>query len=297
MKKLKATEEFVETIVEDIDKYLEESGFGPIGSIAVKDITKASETYLGLVINKAGSPISVSLDLDMFYSMMVRDELSYDEICKKISEAAKKPCPIKDINWMLNYQEAKKHFTIRAYSKEANWERIKNFPHRELAKGILLTVAIVVDQTATGISTSTVDKDLLSHWNVSEEQLFKDAIEVAPTVAPIKIQSLTESVGLPDDPDMPPVLIVTNEKNNYGAASIFYPGIIKQLAERMGGGFIALPSSIHEWLIMPDNGEYDMFSQMVNEVNSESVDPTDRLGTCCYRYNEDSIEPMSISVV
>ncbi|MBR6487513.1 MAG: hypothetical protein IKT20_01255 [Clostridiales bacterium] len=297
MKKMKATEAFVETIVEDIDKYLEEAGFGPIGSIAVKDITKASESYLGLVINKAGSPISVSLDLDMFYSQFINEELSYKEIFHRISKAAMTPCPVGDINWMLDYQEAKKHFIIRAHSKETCWERIKNFPHRELAKGILLTVSILVNQTSNGCSTTTVDKDLLKHWNVTEEQLFKDAIEVSPTVAPVKIQSLSESIGLPEDPGMPPVLIVTNEKNNYGAASIFYPGIIKQLAERMGGGFIALPSSIHEWLIMPDDGQYDMFNQMVNEVNSESVDPTDRLGTCCYRYHEDSIEPMAIEVV
>ena len=52
-----------------------------------------------------------------------------------------------------------------------------------------------------------------------------------------------------------------------------------QAAERAGGDFYILPSSIHEVLIVPDNGEMGLkdLEAMVKEVNATQVAPADKL--------------------
>ena len=60
-----------------------------------------------------------------------------------------------------------------------------------------------------------------------------------------------------------------------------------QAAERAGGDFYILPSSIHEVLIVPDNGEMGLkdLEAMVKEVNATQVAPADKLTDSVYHYD------------
>ena len=55
-------------------------------------------------------------------------------------------------------------------------------------------------------------------------------------------------------------------------------------AERVGGDFFILPSSIHEILIVPDNGKMEL-EAMVKEVNATQVAPADKLTDSVYHYD------------
>ncbi len=60
-----------------------------------------------------------------------------------------------------------------------------------------------------------------------------------------------------------------------------------QAAERAGGDFFILPSSIHEVLIVPDNGEMKLpeLEAMVRDVNATQVAPPDKLTDSVYHYD------------
>ena len=60
-----------------------------------------------------------------------------------------------------------------------------------------------------------------------------------------------------------------------------------QAAERAGGDFYILPSSIHEILIVPDNGKMGLsdLENMVKEVNATQVAPADKLTDNVYHYD------------
>lgn len=60
-----------------------------------------------------------------------------------------------------------------------------------------------------------------------------------------------------------------------------------QAAERVGGDFFILPSSIHEVLIVPDNGQMGLrdLEDMVKEVNATQVAPEDKLTDSVYHYD------------
>ena len=71
------------------------------------------------------------------------------------------------------------------------------------------------------------------------------------------------------------------------AGVLAYQNFMDQAAERAGGDFFILPSSIHEILIVPDNGEMGLkdLEAMVKEVNATQVAPADKLTDSVYHYD------------
>lgn len=62
---------------------------------------------------------------------------------------------------------------------------------------------------------------------------------------------------------------LTNVEKQYGASMITQPEVLNKLEQLFPEGFYVLPSSVHEVLIVPDNGEMEpkMLGEMVREVN------------------------------
>ena len=62
---------------------------------------------------------------------------------------------------------------------------------------------------------------------------------------------------------------------------------MEQASLKAGGDFFILPSSIHEILIVPDNGKMHVedLQNMVKEVNMNEVDYIDQLTDSVYHYD------------
>ena len=72
-----------------------------------------------------------------------------------------------------------------------------------------------------------------------------------------------------------------------GAAVILYPKLIKKIADEFKSDFVLLPSSIHEWLLIPAESpeNISMFSQMVTEVNDTQLADEEKLSDHAYYYS------------
>ena len=68
---------------------------------------------------------------------------------------------------------------------------------------------------------------------------------------------------------------------------IFYPEFMDNMGELLGNDFFILPSSIHQMLILPDDGQVDaeMLRDMVKEVNATQVAPAERLTNDVYHFD------------
>lgn len=58
-------------------------------------------------------------------------------------------------------------------------------------------------------------------------------------------------------PGVPMLMVLTNDKGLNGAAAMFYPGQLDQVADGFHSDFFVLPSSVHEVLILPDDKATD----------------------------------------
>ena len=72
-----------------------------------------------------------------------------------------------------------------------------------------------------------------------------------------------------------------------GAGIIGYPGFMEMASEKLGGDFFLLPSSVHEVLLIPDDGktDYRNLESMVREVNATQVELKDQLSDNVYHYD------------
>ena len=154
-------------------------------------------------------------------------------------------------------------------------------------------------QAAMQISDYTGSiKDVINRMGVSHEQLRSDALENSPEIRPVVIMGMNEVMkemmgpevyemfGIPDDAEETMYVATVPDKNS-GAGVIAYQDFMDQAAERVGGDFFVLPSSINEILLVPDNGDMtaDALRDMVKDVNAKEVSPEERLSDNVYHYD------------
>ena len=81
--------------------------------------------------------------------------------------------------------------------------------------------------------------------------------------------------------------VLSNRGRIFGAAALLYSESIKNLTKRLNKNLIILPSSVHEVLLIPDDGvaQKEFFMEMVKEVNDTQVEPEERLSYNIYYYD------------
>ena len=125
-----------------------------------------------------------------------------------------------------------------------------------------------------------VTKDLQLTWNVFTDTIHDAALWNGPRLRPIKIASLAEMLGFPFEPDnMTPMTVLTNSVGVNGASAILYPATKEMLAERFPNGFVLIPSSVHELIIISKDLSTDTMRllDMVKTINANEVLPEDQL--------------------
>lgn len=159
------------------------------------------------------------------------------------------------------------------------------FPHTEIAD-LNLYYHVMVGETENRMSTIKVTNSLMKSWGVPLEELHDAAIKNCGRKFPEKLVAMGEAVGIGVDPDNPvtAVLILTNSVITNGASALFYEGVMDCLVENLGADILLLPSSVNEWLIVPDTfgSVYDL-QQIVKHVNYASVSANDRLSNSVYK--------------
>jgi hypothetical protein len=171
-------------------------------------------------------------------------------------------------------------------------------PHKEV-DGLAVSYHIAFEGRQ-GLEASTpVTFQMKEMYGVTAEQLHADALESSQRLYPVKYASMAEvmqqMMGI--EPDMaadmmppmegPQLMVLTNTQGMHGAGALFYPDQLETIAQQMGTDFFVLPSSVHEVLILPDDGSQDLDSLqfMVREINRTEVAPEDRLSDFVYHYD------------
>ncbi|MBQ6409146.1 MAG: hypothetical protein IJJ64_14080, partial [Butyrivibrio sp.] len=172
-------------------------------------------------------------------------------------------------------------------------------PHR-IMEDMAVVYRFEVNTTTTERGSILVTNQMLDQYGITAEQLHADALIHAPEVKPIVIEGMAqvlakqmgvedlEMLGLNIPPEQEQIFVASVEGNVHGAGVIAYQDFMEKASERVGGeSFFILPSSIHEILIVPDNGLMDLqhLESMVREVNATTVDPADKLTDNVYHYD------------
>ena len=264
--------------------------------VSIHRMEKLGLAYDGMTVVRSGQRAAAAVNLTAFYDMYQEGKTTGD-IIHEMADVAVMQAPQMEYSVFSDYEAAKDYLFIRVANKEANADVLAGMPHKEV-EDLAITYHVLVNHDQNGIASAPVTDDLLRHYGVTAEQLHEDAIANSQRMLPAQLDSMQNmlfgmmtpeaSDTLRDEPyPGSTMLVLTNNVQLNGAAALFYPGVMDQAAERLGGDFIVLPSSTHEVIMIPADGMTDFRSleQMVKDINRSQVAPEERLSDHVYHYD------------
>ena len=271
-------------------------------TVAVNTVNKLNDSYEAMTVTPEGSNVGVNVNIDRFYDA-VQDGADYDEVVYNAVRTVEKGIaqrPEVDVSALTDYEQMKDKLAMEVVSTDSNAELLSRVPHKEI-EDMSIVYRFVLESNEDGRASILVTDQLLESMGVSPEQLHADALRTAPELKPVVIKGMSEvmaemmgmsaedlaMMGMPTDPADEQMYVATVPDKIHGAGVIAYQNFMDQAAERAGGDFFILPSSIHELLIVPDNGQMSLrdLEAMVREVNATQVAPEDKLTDNVYHYD------------
>jgi len=133
----------------------------------------------------------------------------------------------------------------------------------------------------TCVLFDTLKINEMETWEAAENNTFSKTqiISMAEILSRMTGQKPEEINGIPKQ------FIVTNKMNYRGASAILDMESLKNFTQKINHHkFFVLPSSIHEMIIIPDDGtcSIEELNVMVAEINQTQVEPEERLTDRAY---------------
>ncbi len=251
------------------------------------DVVKNGRTLTGILAKPSDSNIGPTAYIDDL-------EGTDEEIAERITEILRDAVRDLDsktegvmdvVKKISDWEFAKTRIRSMLIKTEGNEKFLEDRPHVEFLD-LSKCFDLVIDE-ARGM-TAPIKNDMMDRWGVTAEDL-----EKAEQMPEVTFQSMAEIFGIPEMENTTPLYVLTNGRKFKGASLITRENVLKDVSERVGGDFVLLPSSIHEVIIVPIDqcmGKMDEFTEMVKFVNSNEVDPTERLSDHAYLYTNGALQ-------
>lgn len=219
---------------------------------------------------------------------------------------------------ILNFDSISEQITYRLINLDMNVERLNNLPH-QVVEDMVKVYYIVVNSDPEEIASVAVTYDMVEKWGVGIERIDELANNNTPCLFPQKLKSMSEVIkemmsiqygGLFDEEDSTEdkdvfeqffseltdspkgkddveMYVLSNVSNINGASALLYSGVLHNFAEEQNSNIYILPSSIHEVILVPDNGKISKESlrEMVIDVNQSQVPIEEVLSNEVYYYD------------
>ena len=286
--------EFVNKLEQDLKDAM--ADISPGATVDVRSVEKLQEgSYTGITISPAGGNVGMNLNANQLFDQM-QDGQSYEGVLAVAVSTAERglhDMPAVDVSELMNYEAAKKYLCFDVVGSDRNADMLEKVPHTD-KENISMVYRLQLDSTENGAATVLITNAMMEQFGVTKEQLHADAMENAQEIRPADFRTMAavmaEMMGMPEEmmADMaPPMYVATNQDKVQGAAVMFYPDFMDQAAKELGGDIFILPSSVHEVLILPDDGNMNAqeWKEMVTSINASEVSPEDRLTDSVYHYD------------
>lgn len=291
-------EDYQKYLVENISENLWEYN---IEEVTLKHVTKNNGVELdGLVIKEEGNNIAPNIYLEGYYA----DYLKHGDEERALADIAKAYKNVRipesiDADKLTDRDYVLDNAYLTVVNYEKNYKELKDVPHKRV-NDLALTVRCMVEQHNEGISSYRINNANLAMLDITPAQLFERAqentLELFPPTLRSTIDVIEELSGAPlpeEMHEMPEIYVLSNTYSTNGATYMAYPDIIKEKLQEVGvtNAYI-LPSSVHEVIIIPDDGcgDKDVYNDMVKTINRTELDAKDILSDNVYYISENEKE-------
>ena len=219
----------------------------------------------------------------------------YDNFCDKpdfekiIRNLAKTIVDVMDSkpdtdNILKKIKEGFTHVIPKLINAEKNQELLKNCPHR-----FFLDLAVVYEIMLGTNQFILIRNEMYDYHGMTEDELYHFAVKnVREKKKVVKLnQILKEMVGVEEDLEQIPMLIVKTKYVTHGASVMLCEDVLSEAADMLKSDLYILPSSINEIIVIPvdfRNGVTGL-KDMVNTVNQTQVLPEEFLSDSVYFFD------------
>jgi hypothetical protein len=203
----------------------------------------------------------------------------------------------------LDMESAKDNIVFQLVNTEQNKALLEDAPNRAF-QDLSIIYRWVVKVEDSGIQSTVVHNSLAKQLGMSEDEMFKAAVENTRRIFPPRIRNMNEVIkdmfmkdGMPLEiaemmiGEIPPeqsMYVISNEQGINGAISMLYEDKLHALAEDLETDLYIMPSSVHEVIAVSSNmGDPNELAQMVAEINMDQVSLEERLSNQVYHYDKD----------
>jgi len=279
-----------------------ESKMGEGYQVKLQEVQKNNGVILqGLLIMAENRNISPTIYLNSFWEYYERG-IPFAIIVERILQIYEEDTPEEniDMSFFREFEKVKGQICFRLISAKQNQELLQKIPHKNyLDMAICFYYAYRGDVLGNG--SILIYNTHMEMWNTTVEELYELACDNTPRILPwVKIsmeEAIREMWG--DEPEeeehrafweQVPMYVISNSDHVHGAASLLYADMLKELADREQKNLYVIPSSIHEVIVLQDNGNEDVMrlKAIIEEVNRTQVEAEDVLSDNLYFYNRTS---------
>lgn len=193
-----------------------------------------------------------------------------------------------EVTDVSDYDAVKDRLFVQLVGRSANESRLEDAARHEYLDMSVIYYLLYEgpDKDTGGIR---VTWDMLGDWGIAEDLLYRDAVENTRKMMGEKLLRFDqhpEEFGL-DAPESR-MMILSNEKNFFGASVLLYSEELGKIAEEFRSDLYVLPSSIHEVILLPENGQDpDALRETVKRVNETEVRKEEVLTDSVYLYDRE----------
>lgn len=278
-------DEFKEWTAKEINNYLPDEYRN--SDITITEINKLGNRYTGLVVRRSGDAIAPAINLDLFFEKY-QNGSEPQRLLNEMRDIVVNADDKYDYGFISNYEKVKDRLFIRLSNAERNKDILQKVPHVQI-DDLAITYHVVFKHLQDGLASAIITNDLMKEFNISAEQLHKDSIENGSKLFPERVESLQNIIFSEDGRGVigEPPYVITNTSALNGAAVMFYPDVLQNMADSVGSDLFVIPSSIHEVICFPDDGtnDKDHLQQTLRHVNCVMVSEDEQLSDNIYHYD------------
>ena len=250
--------------------------------------------YDGLVINNPEINIAPTIYLNPYYHRYLSG-VSISSILDDIINTYKQIVPTEDfdLTFFLDYSLAKDTVIINLINFHKNIEKLDKIPFIRY-HDLVITFKCYLSDYLGETGTICITNDIMKQWGVDLETLLSDAITNTEKILPFELIDMNSffedhCCNYEYDASSLCMYILTNKEKRHGAVSILYPGLLEKIARDMDSDLLLIPSSIHEFLILPFHSidAIEEYNSFINEVNSTEVPDDEILSDHVYQFSRE----------
>lgn len=296
---------FAEGVAEQIREYLPPE-YGETKFEVMQQKKNNGVVRTGIRIDRPGEHLSPVIGMEGYYEE-VRQGKPLADIIKGVADEMQgvlENLPHPEQIKLEDYDVAKEFLSVQLINTKANRSMLAEMPHRKMED--LSLICILKFSMDGGNGTVKVRHEIAEKWNVSEEELFRAALENAQEKDAAILKPMEAVLGeilgikyetenlLEEEPAgktrqvKDHAFILMNHTRSMGAAVLAYPDTMEKISRLFPEGFYILPSSIQEVLIMPKDGQdVKQLGEMVRDVNRKAVEKIEVLSDRVYEYDKE----------